>query len=117
RGQLLFEMDPRPLQAAPDQAKGELARVQGLLRRAEAQLQQAQASLAQAEANQRKTQLDANRYTQLVEGGVASRQDYDNAVQANLAAIAAVKAAEAGSKTAQAHVEAAHPRVQDAETG
>src|SRR5262244_997759 len=61
KGQLLFEIDPRPFQAALDQAKGELARVQGLLGQAEAQLQQAQASLAQAEANQRKTQLDANR--------------------------------------------------------
>src|SRR5262249_13726685 len=75
----------------------------------------AQANLAQAEANQRKTQLDADRYTQLVEAGVASRQDYDNAVQANLATIAAVKAAEAGVRTAQAGVESARSQIKASE--
>src|SRR5438128_6590203 len=96
KGQLLFEIDPRPFQASLDQAKGELAKAQGQLGQAEAQLQQAQAQLAQAEANQGKTQLDADRYTQLLKTGVGTRQEYDNAVQSNLASKANVKAAEAG---------------------
>ena len=51
KGQLLFEIDPRPLQAALDQAKGQLDQAQ-------AQLIQDEAQLATAEANQLKSQLD-----------------------------------------------------------
>jgi membrane fusion protein, multidrug efflux system len=115
KGQLMFEIDPRPFQASVDQAKGELAKAQGQLAQAEAQLQQAQAQLAQAEANQGKTQLDADRYTQLVKTGVGTKQDYDNAVQANLAARANVKAAEAGVKTARAGVDAARSQIKASE--
>ena len=115
KGQLMFEIDPRPFQASLDQAKGELAKSQGQLGQADAQLQQAQAQLAQAEANQVKTQLDADRYTKLVKTGVATQQDYDNAVQANLAARANVKAAEAGIKTARAGIESARSQVKASE--
>lgn len=115
KGQLMFEIDPRPFQAALDQAKGELAKAQGQLGQAEAQLQQAQAQLAQAEANQGKTQLDADRYTQLLKSGVGTKQEYDNAVQTNLAARANVKAAEAGVKTARAGVESARSQIKAAE--
>lgn len=114
KGQLLFEIDPRTFQAALDQAKGDLAKAQGQLAQADAQYQQAEANLAQAEANQGKTQLDADRYTMLVRTGVATRQDYDNAVQANLAARANVKAAEAGVKTARAGIESARAEVKAA---
>ena len=65
QGQVLFEIDPRPFQAALDQAKGELAKAQGQLVQANAQLMQANAQLAQAEANQGKTQLDVDRYIPL----------------------------------------------------
>src|SRR5260370_31699565 len=71
-GQLLFEIDPRPFQAAVDQADGQVA--------------QARAALANAEAHQRKTELDVNRYTPLAREQAASQQDLDNAVQNNLAA-------------------------------
>src|SRR5262249_14336100 len=95
KGQLLFEIDPRPLQAAVDQANGQLQQAQGQQRQAAAQLSQAQAQLAQAEANQGKTQLDVNRYTPLAGVGVVPQQDLDNAVQANLAAKAQVRASSA----------------------
>ena len=55
KDQLLFEIDPRPFQAALDQAKGQLAQ-------AEAQLVQDQAQLATAEATQLKSQLDVEKY-------------------------------------------------------
>jgi len=107
KGQLLFEIDRRPLQTVLDQAKGELAKAEGQQSQAEAQLLQAQAQLAQTQANQGKTQLDENRAASLVKSAVISQQDYDNAVQANLAAKAQVKAAEAGVKTANAGIVAA----------
>lgn len=111
KGQLMFEIDPRTFQAALDQARGDLAKAEGQRSQAEAQLLQAQAQLAQTEANQGKSQLDENRATSLVKNGVIAQQDFDNAVQANLAAKAQVKAAEAGVKTARAGVEAARSAV------
>ena len=72
KGQLLFEIDPRPFQAALDQANGQVAQFQGqleqansqvtqaeaLVAQANSQLLQSQAQLAQSQANQIKTQLD-----------------------------------------------------------
>jgi len=115
KAQLLCGIDPRPFQATVDQANGELAKAQGQLGQAEAQLQQTQASLAQAEANQAKTQLDADRYTQLIQTGVVSRQEYDNAVQVNRAAIANVEAAAAGVDTARAVINSARSQIKAAE--
>jgi membrane fusion protein (multidrug efflux system) len=107
KGQLLFEIDPRPLQAALEQAKGDLAKAQGQVAQATSQLVQSQAQLAQADANQGKTQMDVDRFTPLAKNGVISQQDADTAVQANLAAKAQVKAAAAGVETAKAAIQAA----------
>jgi membrane fusion protein (multidrug efflux system) len=93
KGQLLFEIDPRPFQAALDQAQGQLA--------------QARAQLANAEAVQGRTRLDVERYTPLAKEQAASQQDLDNAIQNNLAAKATVATAEAQIKTAEAAVETA----------
>ena len=93
QGQLLFQIDPRPFQAALDQAQGQLA--------------QAQAALANAQAVQRRTELDVQRYTPLAEQQAASQQDLDNSVQNNLAAIATVETAKAQIKTYEAAVETA----------
>jgi membrane fusion protein (multidrug efflux system) len=114
KGQLLFEIDPRPLQAAADQAKGDFARAEGQLSQAQGQLFQSQAQVAQAEANQGKTQLDENRFTSLVKDGVVSKEQYDNAVQANLAAKAQVKATRAGVETATAAITSARAAVEAA---
>src|SRR5499427_7886525 len=107
QGQVLFEIDPRPFQAALDQAKGELAKAQGQLIQANAQLVQANAQLTQAEANQGRTQLDVDRYTPLAKAQAISAQDLDNAVQNNLAAKAQVAAARAAIEVAKAAIVAA----------
>ena len=86
KGQILFEIDARPFQAAVDQAKGDLAKAQAQLTQADGQLLQSQAQLTQSEANQGKTQLDVNRYTPLAREKAITDQELDNAVQANLAA-------------------------------
>jgi membrane fusion protein (multidrug efflux system) len=93
KGQLLFEIDPRPFQAAVDQAQG--------------QLEQATAMLANTQAVQRRTELDVDRYTPLAKEQAASQQDLDNAVQNNLAAKATVETARAQIQTAQAALETA----------
>jgi len=93
KGQLLFEIDPRPFQASLDQAEGQLA--------------QAKAALANAQAVQGRTELDVNRYAPLAKEQAASQQDLDNAVQkATVAtAVAQIKSAEAAVETAKINVD------------
>ena len=84
KGDLLFQIDPRPFQAALDQAKGQLA---------------------QAEAQLGKTELDVKRYTPLAKLNAISQEEYDDARQANLAAKAAVVSARAAVEQAQLNLE------------
>jgi multidrug efflux pump subunit AcrA (membrane-fusion protein) len=65
KGQLLFEIDPRPFQAGLDQSQGQLAMARGQLARAKAQLAQAQAQLTQSVANQQRAQMDVDKYAPL----------------------------------------------------
>jgi len=111
RGQLLFEIDPRPFQAALDQARGDLSKAEGQVAQANGQLSQARAQLAQSQANQVKTRHDLERYTPLEKAGAITNQQLDDAVQANQAAIAQVKASEAGVETAAAGIAAAKSAV------
>src|SRR6516162_3609239 len=62
KGQLLFQIDPRPFQAVVDQAQAQLAQAQGQQAQAQAQLSLVEAQVLVAEANQRRTQLDEERY-------------------------------------------------------
>ena len=131
KGQLLFEIDPRPFQAAVDQATGQVAQFQGQLEQAtsqvtqaEAQLAQAnsqltqmQAQLAQAEANQVKTQLDVDKYRPLAEQKAVTQQDLDNAVQANVVSKAQVEAAKAGVESARAQLAHAKAQISTAKAG
>jgi membrane fusion protein (multidrug efflux system) len=80
KGDILFQIDPRPFQNT---------------------LEQAQAKLAQDEAQSGKTTLDVKRYTPLAKEQAISQEELDNAVQADLAAMAQVKSDEAAIKTAQ----------------
>src|SRR6266566_72671 len=126
RGQMLFELDSRPFQAALDQANGQVAQFQGQLEQAVSQVTQAeaqvgqansqllqvQAQLAQAQANQVKTQLDVNKYAPLAEQKAVTQQDYDNAVQVNVVAKAQVEAAKAGVDTARSQLRAANGQIE-----
>ncbi len=84
KGDLLFEIDPRPFQAALDHTKG---------------------LLAQAEAHLGKTKLDVKRYGPLVQDKAISQEEYDDAVQANMEAEAAVVSAKAQVEQAQLNLE------------
>jgi RND family efflux transporter MFP subunit len=107
KGQLLFEIDPRPFQAALDQAKGQLAQ-------AHAQLVQDEAQLATAKANQLKSQLDVDKYEPLAKANAVSKQDLDDANQTNLANEALVQAAEAAIAAAKAQIQADQATVETA---
>ncbi|MGH7950782.1 MAG: efflux RND transporter periplasmic adaptor subunit [Limisphaerales bacterium] len=79
-GDVLFQIDPAPLQAAYDSAK---------------------ASLASAEANVKQAQAQADRYEKLVKIKAVSQQDYDNAVAAAAQDNASVLVAKAALETAK----------------
>jgi len=111
QGQLLFEIDPRPFQAAADQAVGQLAQANAQLAQAKAGFIQAKAQLTSAEANQRKAQLDEDRYVPLAQQQAITQQDLDNARQSNQSLTAQVAAAKAQVETAQAQIEAAQAGV------
>ncbi len=125
KGQLLFEIDPRPFQAVLDQANGQLAQFQGQLEQvtaqvaqaeaqvasANGQLLQAQAQVSQASANQVKAQLDVNKYAPLAAQRAVTQQELDNAVQANAVAKAQVEAANAGVESARAGLRAANAQL------
>src|ERR1700727_1660522 len=107
KGQLLFEIDPRPFQAVLDQARAQLAQAQ-------AQLVQDEAQLSTAEANQLKSQLNVEKYEPLAKVDAISKQDFDNATQTDLANKAQVKAAEAAIASAKAQIESGEAAVETA---
>src|SRR5262249_25589139 len=80
KGQVLFEIDPRPFEAV---------------------LAQTRAQLGEAEAQLGKTDRDLQRDRPLAEQRAIAQSQLDNDIQANLAAQAAVKSAQAAVETAQ----------------
>ena len=84
QGDLLFQIDPSTYEAVVEQAKS---------------------ALAQSEANQLQADQTEKRETQLFEQKVESAQSRDNAVQANVAAKAEVKAQQAALRQAQLNLE------------
>jgi len=93
KGQVLFEIDPRPFQATLDQAKGQVAA-------AEAALGQSQAALKLAEIN-------VTRDTPLAEQKAIAQSQLDQEVQARAQGEANVKQAQAQIATARAAEETA----------
>jgi RND family efflux transporter MFP subunit len=115
KGQLLFEIDARPFDAALAQAQGQLSQAKGQLAQAKAQLAQAQAQLEQSMASQKRTQMDVDKYTPLAKQQAVTQQDLDNAVQNNAAAQAQIEASKAGVETAKAQIEASNAAVESAQ--
>lgn len=103
KGDLLFEIDPRPLEAVLNQ-------VQANMTRDEAALGQAQANLARDSAQARYAESQANRYAQLFDQKIIARDQMEQtranadaiaqAVQADRATIESMRAAINASKAA-----------------
>src|SRR5712692_721681 len=84
KGEVLFEIDPRPFKAALDQAK---------------------AQLAQAEAQLGKANLDVERDTPLAQARAIAQSQLDTEIQAKLGAQAMVQAAKANVEQAELNME------------
>ena len=84
KGDVLFEIDPRPFQAALEQAQGQQA---------------------QAEAQLSKTTLDVQRDTPLAKQSAIPQAQLDNDIQAHAAAVAVLKANKAQVEQARLNTE------------
>lgn len=84
KGEVLFEIDPRPFKAALDQAKGQLA---------------------QAEAQLGKASLDVERDTPLAQARAIAQSQLDTEMQAKLGAQAEVQSAKANVEQAELNME------------
>ena len=98
RGDLLFEIDPRPYREALRQAEAAVARDA-------AQLRQAEANLARDQAQSRNADVEATRYEALVKEGVVSRTQYDLARTNSDALREAIRADQAAIESARASLE------------
>jgi multidrug efflux system membrane fusion protein len=87
KGDLLFQIDPRPYQDAADQAAGQLQ---------------------QAEANQQLQDATFERQQRLRQTGVIAKEDYDTALSNKNQAAAQVVSAQAALKAAQLNLEFTH---------
>jgi membrane fusion protein, multidrug efflux system len=111
KGQVLFEIDPRPFEAALDQAKAAWDQARATRNRAKASLEQSKAEVAQAEARYFNARSTLKRIRPLAEQNAMSQKDLDDAIGANQLAEALVNAAKAAVDVAQAAVEAAEASV------
>ena len=90
-GQVLYQIDPAPFQAAYNSAK--------------ATVSQAEAGLVRAEANLSQANTKLNRYRGLVDSNAISKQEFDDLQSAQKLAAADVASATAAIETARAAVE------------
>ncbi|MBU0714932.1 MAG: efflux RND transporter periplasmic adaptor subunit [Verrucomicrobia bacterium] len=80
KGDLLFQIDQRPFQAALDKANGQMA---------------------EAQANLDMTAINVKRYTPLAKNNAISQQELDNAIQSNKGNQAALESAQAAVQQAE----------------
>jgi membrane fusion protein (multidrug efflux system) len=104
KGQLLFDIDARPFQAALNQAEAAEQQATAALTQAEATFEQAKADVAKHEALWVTAKANYDRFTALVGRGAVAKKELDDALGAERATYAAVAAAKANVSAAQAAI-------------
>jgi multidrug efflux system membrane fusion protein len=120
-GQILFTIDPRPFEAALQQAQANVGKDTAQLRQMEAALAQRQAEITQMQANlerdqaqQENARVQEGRYKDLVQKELVAREQYDQ-YRTNLMALTATVAADrAAVENAKASARAAEAQVASA---
>jgi membrane fusion protein, multidrug efflux system len=120
-GQLLFQIDPRPYQAALDQAEGNVDRDKANFSMAQANEQKDVAQVGQAKANLEKDKAslvyaskESKRYSQLVKEGAVSNEQSDQMNTNALTADATIQADQKAIENAEAVVRADKAAIQTA---
>jgi multidrug efflux system membrane fusion protein len=107
KGEKLFTIDPRPLEAAYNQVAANIARDQ-------AALLQAQANMARDEANAKYQDAQAKRYAELFQAGVISKDQAEQLRASADASTQAVNADRAAIASAQAAIGASQATAENA---
>lgn len=105
---VLFEIDPRPFQAALDVAKGQAAQAQGQLSQAEGQLAQARSQLILA-------QINVKRDTPLADAHAIPQSQLDNDTQMQAQAEALVRTDEGAIQASKAAIQSSEAAVEQAQ--
>jgi membrane fusion protein, multidrug efflux system len=108
RGQLLFEIDPEPLQR-------QMAELQADLVKDAALEQQARANVAKDQAMLKQTQAAAKRGTELQNEGIFSREQTEQVVATNESTVASLQADQAAVESAVASAKADRARLAETE--
>ena len=108
KGDLLFTIDPRPLQAMVAQANANLAK-------AVAAVDQGRQVLTKDQATATNARTIMRRDATLIEGGVISREEYDNAVAASKSADATVHADQSAIDSLNAAAKAEEANLRNAQ--
>jgi len=95
KGQLLFEIDPEPLQRQITQIQADLAKDAALE-------QQARANVTKDQANIKQTQAAADRGLQLSKEGIFSKEQTEQVVATNASSLASLEADQAAVESAKA---------------
>lgn len=110
-GELLFVIDPRPLEAALSSAKAQLKEAEARLKQAQSLERQAEAQTAQANAKQALAQQRKDRAANLLQRNVVSQEDFEERASELLQAVADVEAAKANIEATKAGVETANAAI------
>jgi len=108
KNEQLFTIDPRPLEAALNQTKANLARD-------EATLGQMQANLARDTASAKYAEAQADRYAELLKNGIISKDQSEQLRASADAAAQAVAADKAAIESARANIVASRANVENAQ--
>ena len=107
KGQVLFQIDPRPFEQAVRQAEAELAN-------RKAALAQAEANFERDTAQAKNAQSQANRYAALTAKGIIAREQNEQLQTSAVAAEKAVSASKAAIQSARAAIQGAEAQLGDA---
>jgi membrane fusion protein, multidrug efflux system len=121
QGDLLFRIDPRPIEAGLRQAEANVARDRAQLQQAAASLEQKRAEVQQAEANLERdlaqmenARVQEKRYRSLADQDLVAREQYDQVKTNSSAMQATVQADRAAIENAKASTQAAAATVENA---
>lgn len=107
KGDLLFQIDPRPFQATLKQVEANLARDI-------AQQKQTEANLARNTAQLKNAEVEARRFADLLKEGIIAQEQYDQRRTASDALEATVQADRATIENAQAAIQADRAAIENA---
>ncbi len=114
-GQVLYQIDPAPFQAALDNASANLAAMRKAAARARAAVEASLAGVARQRATLEQAQTNLRRFEELFQNHFISASDRDQAVTDARVAEAALRAAEAQAESDREAVAAAEAGIQQAE--